>query len=179
MIRSTLRGLAAATALVVLVSSTATAQDATRFGLKAGISLPMGDFGDAVGLGIHAGGHWNLPIGNKLGLRLDADYGRYSGEDGTTVDNVSVLGGIANLVYNMEPMGAMKPYFFGGLGFYNWTVNGTGGGSFDESDLAFNVGVGYDFKLGNANLFTELRFLSIQSEGDATNMLPIVIGLRF
>jgi hypothetical protein len=41
------------------------------------------------------------------------------------------------------------------------------------------VGVGYDFKLGNSNLFTELRFLSIQSEGSATNTLPIVIGLRF
>ena len=89
-----------------------------------------------------------------------------------------LLGAVANIVLPIKTTSELKPYVYGGLGMYQWTMNGTGG-SLDETDLAFNVGVGYDFKLGNSNLFTELRFLSIQSEGSATNTLPIVIGLRF
>jgi hypothetical protein len=176
MIRSTLRGLAAATVLLVAVSSTADAQ--SRFGLTAGIAMPMGDFGDAVGLGVQVGGHFQMPLGETLHLRFNGDFSNYGG-DAAGIDNVRLLGAVANIVLPIKTSSELKPYVYGGLGMYQWTVNGTGGGSFDETDLAFNVGVGYDFKLGNSNLFTELRFLSIQSEGSATNTMPIVIGLRF
>lgn len=171
------RGLVAATVLVAAVATTAEAQaSSSRFGINAGIALPMGDFGDAVGMGIHAGGHFSMGLSGNLGLRINADYGRYSGEDGTGIDNVTFLGGVANLVYNINTSSGLKPYIFGGLGFYNWKVD-----PFDvsESDLAFNVGAGYDFTLGSAKMFTEVRYLSIQSEGEATNTLPIVIGIRF
>jgi opacity protein-like surface antigen len=91
---------------------------------------------------------------------------------------VTVLGGVANLVFDIESESALDPYILGGLGYYNLKVNSTGG-SADESNLAFNVGAGFNFMMGNANLFTEIRYLSIQTDGDATNMLPIVIGIRF
>jgi opacity protein-like surface antigen len=169
-----------AASLLLVTATAAQAQMAeSRFGAKVGIALPMGDFGDVAGLGFHLGGHMSIPLQGKLGLRVDVDYGRYGGEDGSAVDNVSLLGGVANLVYRMETSSELKPYLLGGIGFYNTTVEGTGGGSNDASDLAFNVGVGYDFKFGNSNLFTELRFLSIQSDGSSTTTLPIVIGLRF
>ncbi len=167
-------------ASLMLVTATASQAQMTesRFGAKAGIALPMGDFGDAVGLGFHLGGHLTMPLQGKLALRVDVDYGRYGGEDGTGIDNVSLLGGVANLVYRMETGSELKPYLLGGIGFYNTSIEGNGGGSADESDLAFNVGIGYDFKFGNSNLFTELRYLSIQSDGSSINTLPIVIGLR-
>ena len=80
--RTALRGFAAATLLVVLTSSAANAQmTESRFGVKAGIALPMGDFGDAAELGFHLGGHLSLPIQGALALRFDADYGRYAGAD--------------------------------------------------------------------------------------------------
>ena len=41
-----------------------------------------------------------------------------------------------------------------GLGFYQTKANAVGGGSFDESNLAVNVGGGYDW---GKNFFTELR----------------------
>lgn len=181
MLRTTLRGLVAATLLLAAVSATAQAQEspASRFGLKAGISLPMGDFGDGADMGFHLGGHFGLPLSGALSLRIDGDYGRYGGADGTGIDNVSMFGGVANLMYRMTTESQLKPYFFGGLGFYNTTMNFDDGTSGDSSDLAFNFGVGYDFTLGNSKLFTELRYLSIQGDGGSLDALPIVIGIRF
>ncbi|MBP7550485.1 MAG: porin family protein [Gemmatimonadaceae bacterium] len=175
-----IRTSVAAASLLLVSATVSQAQMAeSRIGAKAGVALPMGDFGDAVGLGFHLGGHLALPLQGKLALRFDVDYGRYSGEDGFGIDNVSLLGGVANLVYRMETSSELKPYLLGGIGFYNTTIEGNGGGSADESNLAFNAGIGYDFKFGNSNLFTELRFLSIQTDGSSTTTLPIVIGLRF
>ena len=56
MIRTFLRGLVGVIALLVVASASASAQmaSASRFGISAGVALPMGDFGDAVGLGIQS-----------------------------------------------------------------------------------------------------------------------------
>ncbi|MCC7001399.1 MAG: outer membrane beta-barrel protein [Gemmatimonadaceae bacterium] len=175
------RGLAAATVLVVAVSSSADAQmeKPSRFGVSGGVSLPMGDFGDIAGLGFHIGGHFQAPINDKLHFRANLDLGRYGGDDDFGVDNVMIMGAVANLVLPINTQSALKPYVFGGLGFYNWEIEGTGGGSLDDSDLAFNFGAGYDFKWGGKSMFTEVRFLSLLTEDDATNMIPITIGIRF
>lgn len=176
MIARSLRGLVAATVLVAGVASVSEAQmnTAPRFGINAGVALPMGDFGDVAGLGIHAGAHLGMDLGESgmWGLRFNLDYGNYGGEDG--FDNSTLLGGMVNIVMNVNTESAWKPYLIGGLGYYNYDISG-----FDDSDLAFNVGAGYNFMMGNSSLFTELRFVSIQTEGDALNTLPIVIGLRF
>jgi hypothetical protein len=178
MIARTLRGLAAATLLVVTVSAASQAQmmEQHRFGVSAGVALPMGDFGDAAGLGLQIGGQLALPMGERVSLRFNVDYGRYSGEGG--IDHVSLLGGVANVVLPLNSASALKPYVLGGLGFYQTTVD-VGGGSVDNSDLAFNIGIGYDFTMGSRSMFTELKYLSIQGDGGSTNTLPIVIGLRF
>ncbi|MFN0097586.1 MAG: outer membrane protein [Gemmatimonadaceae bacterium] len=181
MLARTFRSLAVATTLMVAVSSSVDAQmaQAPRFGVSGGVSLPLGDFGDVAGLGFHVGGHFQTAINDRVHFRANLDFGRYGGDDDLGVDNVTVLGGVANLVLPIKTESALKPYVLGGLGFYNWKIEGVGGGSFDDSDLAFNVGAGYDFKWGSRSMFTELRFLSILSEGESTNMLPIVLGFRF
>lgn len=177
MIRTTIRGLAAATVLLVAVSSTASAQTAasSRFGVNAGVALPMGDFGDAAELGFHLGGHIQMPLGETLKLRVNGDFGYYGLPDGVD-GNWTLLGGMANIVLPITTSSALKPYVFGGLGMYNYKIDIDGLGSNDDTKLAFNIGAGYDF---GKNFFTELRFLSIQTDGDALNTLPIVIGLRF
>ena len=177
MIRTFLRGLAAVSALLLVASASASAQVASsaRFGVNAGVALAMGDFGDNVGLGIHFGGHIQMPLGEQLKLRINGDFGTYGG-DVVGLDNATLLGAVANLVMPITTSSALKPYVFGGLGFYQTKANFVGGGSFDESNLAVNVGGGYDW---GKNFFTEIRFLSIQTDGSSTNTLPITIGLRF
>lgn len=175
-----LRGVAAATLLLALAAPAANAQmSQPRFGATAGVALPLGDFGDVAGLGFHIGGHLSLPMAAQAALRFDVDYGRYAGEDNSGIENAQLLGGMANLVYRMQTQSELKPYVLGGLGYYKTTFENVLGGSGDESAIAFNVGIGYDFRMGNSNLFTELRYLSIQTDGNSVNTLPIVIGLRF
>jgi opacity protein-like surface antigen len=177
MIRTFVRGLAATLALLVVVTVSAGAQMASssRFGVNAGVALPMGDFGDAVGLGIHAGGHVMLPLGEKLKLRINGDFGTYGG-DVSGLDNITLLGAVANVMVPITTSSALKPYLFGGLGYYQAKANIVGGGSVDNSELAFNVGAGYDW---GTKFFTEIRFLSIQTDGSSTTTLPITVGLRF
>lgn len=177
MIRTILRGLAAAAVLLLAVTTTASAQmeSSSRFGVNAGVALPMGDFGDNAELGFHLGGHIQLPLGETLKLRVNGDFGRYGLSDGID-GSWTLLGGVANIVLPITTSSALKPYVFGGVGMYNWKLDIDGIGSTDDTKLAFNIGAGYDF---GKNLFTELRFLSIQTDGDALNTLPIVIGLRF
>jgi len=175
MIARALRGLVAAT---VLVAATSTAAQSQGFGASAGVALPTGDFGEGAKLGFHIGGQYEMPLQNALGLRFNIDYGRYGldGIDGST----SLLGGIANVTYNIDLGGSgLKPYVFGGLGFYNTTVDIDGLGSLDDSNIAFNFGAGYNFAMSGRNLFAEVRYLSIRGDGGSLNTLPIVVGIRF
>lgn len=179
MIVRTLRGLVAATLLLTAVAATAEAQAASpRFGFNAGIGLPMGDFDDAAEMGFHAGFQWQTGLTESLDLRLNADFGRYglpSGIDGEW----TLIGGMANIVAGFGGSGNLKPYVLAGLGMYNAKVNIDGFGSEDETKLGFNVGAGFNFMAGSLNMFTEAKFVSIQTSGDALNTLPIVIGFRF
>lgn len=177
MLVRTLRGLVAASALLVAVSSTASAQmsSSSRFGVSAGVALPMGDFGDNVGVGFHVGGHLQMPLGETLKLRINGDFGSYGG-DVAGLDNATLLGAVANVVLPITTTSALKPYVLGGIGFYQTKANFNGGGSSDDSNLAFNVGAGYDW---GKSFFTEIRFLSIQTDGSSTSTLPVTIGLRF
>jgi opacity protein-like surface antigen len=168
-----LRGLLAATALLAAVTTTAEAQ--SRFGVTAGISSPMGDFGDVADLGFTVGAQYAMPLSGAVGLRFNGDYSRF-GANGVDA-NWSLLGAMANLTYDINTESGFKPYLLGGLGFYNVDLDLAGVDS--ESELAWNVGAGYNFKWGERNLFAEIRYLSIQTEGDAITTLPVVIGFRF
>lgn len=173
------RGLLAATVLVAAVAPAASAQmyQSSRFGVKAGVGFPMDDLDDVADMGWHAGVHVNLPIGTgAVAVRVDGDYGRYDGEG--LVDNVTLIGGMANLVLNAGSRSGWTPYAFGGVGMYNAKVE-SGPLETDDTEFAYNLGVGFDFGMGGASLFVEGRWLSIQTEGDATNTIPVVLGLRF
>lgn len=179
MFARSLRGVLAATALVAAVSTAAEAQQASKgLGVYGGIALPMGDFGDAAELGFLIGGQYSIPLQNALGLRFNADWSRFGLPDGFD-GSWTMLGAMANLTYNIETGTGLKPYLLGGLGFYNTKLDIDGLGSDDSSDLAFNIGAGYNFTAGGRSLFTEIRYVSIQGEGDALTMLPITIGIRF
>ncbi len=177
MLRSTLRGLVAATALLLAASGTATAQMSapTPFGVSGGVALPTGDFGETADLGFHIGGHWQAGLGEKFKLRLNLDLGRYGLSDGVD-GSWMLIGGMANLVYPIQTSSALKPYLLGGIGMYNWKIDIDGLGSTDDTDLAFNFGVGYDF---GKRYFTEVKYVVIDTDGTSINTLPVTIGIRF
>lgn len=180
MIVRSVRTALAAVALVSVSAISAQAQDSKGFGVTAGLALPTGDLSDAeAGLGFQIGGQYSMPLQGALGLRFNADWSRF-GIDATGVEgSYSLLGGTANLVYNISTGTGLKPYLLGGLGFSNFKVDIDGGGSNDESGVAFNVGAGYNFQMGGRNLFAEIRYVNVDVDGGSATYIPIVIGLRF
>lgn len=175
MIRSTLRGLAAATVLLVAVSSTASAQAASgsRFGLSAGVALPMGDFADVADMGFQIGGAYTMKLNDQYALRFNADWSRYAVADNPLFDgNWSQLGIMANATAGLKdnPL-----YGLVGLGFVNTKLSVDGGGSDSNSDFAFNVGAGFN----QSRWAVEARYQSVQADGGSINSIPLVFIWKF
>ena len=171
MLVRTLRGLAAASLLVVAVSSVGQAQEASasRFAVTGGIVAPMGDFGDAADMGFQVGGSWTKGLNDMFKLRINADYSNLGtkGVDGTWTQ----IGAMANLVHDYK----VGMYALAGLGMVNTKIDITGLGNDSSSDLAWNVGGGFNVN----KWFIEARYQSINADGGSINSLPIVFGWRF
>lgn len=172
MIRKTVRAAAAALVLTAAAALPAQAQVSSpiKFNVRAGASLPMGDFGDFANTGFILGGGLTLraPL-MPVALRVDGDFNRFTHE--TADEDVTVWA----LTANAQVAPALSPvYFIGGVGAYSSSA-------FDNSstDFGLNGGVGLRIPLTTFNTFVEARFHSIFSEGGNTNYLPITFGIEF
>jgi len=176
--RRTLLAVVAVGTLAVVSAQTLSAQG-VRWGVGAGLLMPMGDYNDIDKMGFVVGGggtYWLT--GGQLGIRADLSYGQTShdGVDGTT----KVIGGLASVVYALGPSASSaRPYLMGGLGFYNVDIE-TGGVSGSESKIAFGGGVGVSIKMGTggSRIFLETRYTNVSTD-PAWTFLPIVVGVSF
>ena len=161
---------------LVVAARPASAQN-IRWGLGAGLLMPMGDYGDFDKMGYTAalGGTYNLPSG--LGIRVDASYGTTSEKEGVTAHSTKLMGAMASVVYAFGAAGP-KPYVTGGLGFHNVKIDEV---DVSETNVAFGFGAGVTFPLGTGGnrLFVESRYTSVSTEGSSTTFLPIIVGISF
>jgi opacity protein-like surface antigen len=164
--------------MALVVAARPASAQGIRWGVGAGLLMPMGDYGDADKMGFlgAVGGTYNLP--NSLGIRVDLSYGTTSEKDGVTAHSTKLMGGMASLVYSFGSAGA-KPYVTGGLGMTNAKVD-VGGTSASETKVTFGFGAGLAFPLGTGGnrLFVESRYTNISTDPSLT-YLPIVVGISF
>ena len=154
-----------------------TPSEGFRFGLGLGPSLPMGDLGDADKMGINILGIFETPLADSpLYLRVD---GLYSSTSHDAVDgSTSILGGTVSALYHFSaPAAQARPYLLGGLGIYNVDFDLTGVDS--ETKIGFAFGGGVTFNIGGFNAFAEARFVSVQTSGSSTTLLPLTVGMMF
>ena len=174
--------LGAAALALVLSASTVQAQKPMSFGVAIGASKATGDGSDAINLGYHALGTLAFaPPTLPVGVRVDAMFNTF-GLDGAGDGSLRIMGVNANATWGM-PMAAspISPYLIGGLGMYNMKVDfdGCGDACKGETDLGFNVGVGTKFALSGFATFAEIRYHSIQTEGESSTFIPISFGIMF
>ncbi len=159
---------------LVVVAAPASAQS-IRWGVGAGLLMPMGTYGDLdkVGFTGGLGGTYQLPGG--IGIRADVSYGTTSEKSGVTAHKTKILGGMASVVYHLAAAGP-RPYVMGGLGFSNVKVDPA-----SDTKFAFGLGLGVALPLGTGGnrLFAETRYTSVQTDGNSLNYLPIVVGISF
>ncbi len=158
------------------------AQGAGRasFHVAGGLVMPIGDFGDFAKTGWQGMGGVDFGLGGlPFMLRVDALYGQNSGDGAAAGAKAKFFGGMAGGQYNIGSGPApVKPYILAEVGMINTKVTA---GTFSNSSTKFSWagGAGVQFGLGSMHAFVEGKYLSIMTEGGSTNMIPILVGLRF
>jgi len=172
-----------AMALCVVAARPATAQ--VRYGVSAGVLLPMGDYNTADKMGFVGGaGATYWLAGQPIGIRGDLSYSQSSHDPAVTGfdGHTKIIGGMASVVYALNPATAPARILLNaGLGFYNVKVGAAGGGSVSESKIGFGGGVAVAFKMGTGGtrLIVGTRYTSVSTSGSSTAFLPITVGLSF
>jgi Outer membrane protein beta-barrel domain len=174
-------------AVVVLASAVAAPvaqaqqQSAVTFGVSGGLTLPIGDLGDAYGSGFNLQGHANYkPSSLPFGLRGDVGFWTTAGK---TVNlggisgkskGITWISGTANVVYNFEGAkdATFVPYVIGGAGLYN-------GSQSIGTKFGVNGGGGVTFKLSGFDAFAEARFHNIFTDNITARIIPISFGINF
>jgi opacity protein-like surface antigen len=113
-----------------------------------------------------------------IGGRVNGTYARHNHD---TVDDARVrfIGAMGDLVFSPGTGDAkLRPYLLGGLGVQNANIE-TGIGDNSETNLAFNFGAGVNVAMGSMKLFIEGRWLSVRTDPESANLIPLSIGLRF
>jgi opacity protein-like surface antigen len=179
-------GLAAFLAIPAMTS----AQETTRpvsFGLSGGLSLPMGDIGDAYDSGFNVTGHVMFRPGSftNLSFRGDVNFDRFGSK---LLDDVSLrlIGGTVNAVYAFPQAtpGMIRPYVLAGVGMQNSKVNGSVAGvnldlSTSSTDIHAQGGAGVNFQLSGFTTFVEAKFVNVFGDGSSSTYIPITFGFRF
>ncbi|WP_411279008.1 outer membrane beta-barrel protein [Gemmatimonas sp.] len=173
----------AAAALMVVPSMLSAQASAVGFGISGGLSVPTGDFGDAVDAGYSIAGHVFLKPASMKSLRFrgDVSFDSYAYK-GNIDGDARVLGFIGNALLDLSTNGGVKPYVLGGLGAFN-TKASTKVGSVNVSSSDTNVGIqiggGLNFQLSGFSTFLEAKYVNVFTENNSTGYIPITFGIRF
>lgn len=159
---------------LALVATPAFAQGGLMVG--GGLTLPQGDFKDAVKSGYHGMAAFDFGVlGAPLGVRIDGQYHRNAFDlpgDPDADANLITLSG--DVVYTFPSVG-IKPYAVGGV---TWGQSKCVGNDClsdnSNSTTGFNVGGGV--RLGS--LFAEARYISLGGDVNV-KMVPLTVGFHF
>lgn len=179
-----LRSVALGAVLMATVGAAPAVAQTAKFSVGGGLTLPLGDFGDAASTGWHGLAAVGFqPANLPVGFQIDGMYQRF-GLDGAPDGfdaNFRMIQGTANVVYTFTTAeeSTFHPYLIGGVGLYNFKATGDDVPDVDaETDFGINAGAGFDFQAGAVGLFVEGRFHNVFTEGESTNFIPISAGIR-
>ena len=155
-------------------------QSPVGFGVFAGGSLPVGDFGDVGGTGWHAGAlvDWKSPL-FPVGIRGDLAYHQFGSKNNFTPKFVV---GTVNLVWSFPASAesALSPFVIGGGGFYNRRGSCTNCGNAaiaSETKFGLNGGAGVMVPLSGFVSLIEARYhLIFDSQTNISNSSFITLS---
>lgn len=158
-------------------------QSPVGFGVFAGGSLPVGDFGDLGGTGWHAGAlvDWRSPL-LPVGIRGDLAYHQFGSKNNFTPKFVV---GTVNLVWSFPASAesALSPYVIGGGGFYNRRGSCTNcGNTVSDTKFGLNGGAGVMVPLSGFGSLIEARYHLIFDSSETTSnsgFITISAGILF
>ena len=176
------------TVLALVAAPSARAQLPVSFGVSAGATLPVGDFGDLNDAGFNFGAHARLSmplLPFALSVEVQHNRMKLSGSDAKTL----VTSGTVNGDYTLgSPIMVAIPYFTAGLGGYyiKTALRGATAGTTrydDVTNFGLNGGIGVRMPLARFSTFAEARIHWV-STGDefltgSATYVPLVFGISF
>jgi hypothetical protein len=178
-------------AMLLAVPGTVQAQTmgALRFGVSAGATIPIGDFGDANQSGYHFGGH--ITTGRLFfpgALRIEVVHNRlrHQASDANTL----VTSGTVNAVFTGSGE-IMAPYAIGGLGGYfvrsvlrDMARGPTATRYGNVTRFGLNGGAGLRIPLAGFDTFAEARIHWVSTDdteffGSSAIYVPLTFGIIF
>ncbi|MBK7104687.1 MAG: hypothetical protein IPH62_05335 [Ignavibacteriae bacterium] len=145
-------------------------------GGQVGISLPMGDFGDAANMGFGFLGNFYYGINQNIDLTGSVGYTSWGTDaDGASFSNVPIV--VGGRYYFQRS--SLTPYATAELGVNNlsFTYDSEFFGEYSatSSDFGLGIGGGFLYALGNMDLDVNAK-INIISD---SNNLTVFAGLRF
>jgi hypothetical protein len=162
-------------ALIAILAAPAHSEaQLVRFGIGAGPSAPLGDFGNVANTGVHAQGMvaLRLPL-LPVSLRGDVLYQRLPGAGR---EDFQQIAGVVNGFFSVLPLPLVDAYLTGGVGVYNNNFGGLAGSS---TDAGANAGVGVRVNLLFLEPFAEVRYHHVLAGAGSPRTLPVTIGVMF
>ncbi|MFN2316915.1 MAG: hypothetical protein ABR551_04020 [Gemmatimonadales bacterium] len=163
-------GLAVVALLSVAVATAGSAQTVVGIGVGGGVAMPMADLGDGYKMGYTAGaGLFIYPNAGSLGFRADVGYSSFESEVSSAVkfQPLSLMG---NVLYRLgDGTSSIAPYLVAGGGIL----------SDEESQFAFQGGLGLSIGSGNVRWFVEAKYLNSSKNGFTTAFVPVIGGFSY
>jgi len=169
-----------AMALCMVATRPAMAQGTLRYGVNAGLLMPVSDYNtlDKMGWVAGAGATYWLP--GNVGIRGDLSYSSTAHKGTGATGSTKLIGGMASVVYALMPASApARLMITGGVGYYNIDL---GSGIAKQSKIGFGGGAAVAFKMGTSStrFVVATRYTSVSTDGTSRlNFLPITVGLTF
>lgn len=108
-----------------------------------------------------------------IGGRVSVTYAQHNFASGT--GSFKVAGAMGDVLVSPRMSGRAGVYALAGLGFQNMRA----GPGAQQTKFAWNAGLGGMIRARRLGIFVEGRFLSILTENQQTNTIPITAGVRF
>lgn len=182
-------------AVVLTSASAAQAEGTMTFGLGGGVTLPMGDFGDAAKLGFNGGVYGDYWLKPNYAFGVDITGNMLSAKD-DILDAIKVFYPNADVKYTLISFGvhgkwapamensSVSPWITYGVAMYNFKSKiedaGPATGEDSDSKVGFNGGGGLDFS-GNASMKpgVDVKYHYVMTDNKATTYLTAGVHVTF
>lgn len=156
--------------------SSGNAQSPARFGLLAGPTLPVSDYGSDKNVGYHIGILVDVRIPQSpIGFRVDGAFHEIGYSGNSTKQDIWATS--ANVLLKIPTGTPLIPYAIGGVGIYS-AHRTLILGARSRTDPGVNLGGGLRFELGDVTTFVEARYHRVTGDA-AIRMVPITLGILF
>jgi len=162
-----------------------------RVGFGGGVSVPRGDYGNALKTGVNGEGFLLVTPPGFPPLRFNLSYQKFDFEDAFTQASGSnsdsqIFGATGGFSIDLI-RGPVRPYITAGVGAFNvrTVLEGAGtSGKFSETKFGIDGGVGIAVQIRRIDAFLEARLQNVYTEKGLIDQktiqsIPITFGIVF